>query len=141
MTTKEYKVWLVRISPRKAEAVRDYDYFLEEVSTNGQGLWDKDTRNRMRTGDYVGFITGPIPDAEVQLFRVVEERPVEARQSFWSVSHREVVVLTHDPEAPVGYSWNMWRRETGYAESFWPNGTMPTQKIPAVVAAEYMLTR
>ena len=66
----EAKVWLVRISPRKPESVRDYDFFLDELETTGQGLWDKDVRNKVRTGDYLGFITGPIADADVYLFRV-----------------------------------------------------------------------
>lgn len=133
----EAKVWLVRISPRKPESVRDYDFFLNELETTGQGLWDKDVRNKVRTGDYLGFITGPIADADVYLFRVTGERPAHARHPFWRPSEREVVVLERVGEAQVvQYPWNAWRVEIGYVPTFWPNGTMSSRGVPEPVRAQ-----
>jgi hypothetical protein len=128
------KCWLVRISLRKPDSIRDYNYLLQEIETSGQGLWDKDVRNQVRTGDYVAFIVGSVEDAEVHIFQVVEERPVEARHSFWSQSAREVIVLVKAPFD--SYSWNLWRAEMGYAPNFWPNGTMPARMVPDAVFAK-----
>jgi hypothetical protein len=132
--------WHVRISPSKKSVILDYRKFVESVMTSGKGFWDNDTRNRMKSGDFLGFITGPTDGNEqIHIYKVIDSLTPEERLSHWksdtpytsgngvnTVSHRQVIVLTNDHSLPKTYSWRRFRSETGLGkenDSWMPRGT------------------
>ena len=132
--------WHVRISPTKKSVLLDYSKFVESVVMRGKGFWDNDTRNRMKTGDFLGFITGPMDGNEqIHIYKIILDGSTEERLSHWKsdtpytagnganvVSHRQVIVLTDDHLLPKSYSWRKFRSETGLGkenDSWMPRGT------------------
>jgi hypothetical protein len=126
--SRESRVWLVRINSKKSTS--HFEYFQKELRADGKGRWDKDALNRIQVGDRLGFIVGPVDDATVFVYAVLEEHPASWRHPFWDVKNREVILLGGEP---LEFPWNEWRREVGYATTFWPFGTMPARKVPAVL--------
>ncbi len=126
--------WHVRISPTKPSVLLDYKRFVESVMTSGTGFWDNDAKNRMKSGDFLGFITGPIDGNEqIHIYKVMDGLTTDERLSHWksdtpyttgngvnSVSHRQVIILTNDHLLPKLYSWRKFRSETGLGKTHYP---------------------
>lgn len=106
---------------------------------SGKGFWDNDTRNRMKSGDFLGFITGPMDGNEqIHIYKIIDGLTKDERLSHWKsdtpyttgngvniVSHRQVIVLTNDHSLPKTYSWR-FRSETGLGkenDTWMPRGT------------------
>lgn len=132
--------WHVRISPTKPSVLLDYLKFVESVRVSRKGFWDNDTKNRMKSGDFLGLITGPNDGNEqIHIYKVIDVLTPDERLSHWKsdtpyttgngvniVSHREVIVLTNDHILPKSYSWRMFRSETGLGKekyTWMPRGT------------------
>jgi hypothetical protein len=138
--TSQATYWHVRISPTKKSVILDYREFVESVMTSGKGFWDNDTKNRIQSGDFLGFITGPTDGNEqIHIYKVIDGLTPEERLSHWKsdtpyttgngvniVSHRQVIVLTNDHLLPKSYSWRKFRSETGLGKEndrWMPRGT------------------
>ena len=112
----------VRISPKRVDVMTDFNIFFTELLTTRQGRWDKDSKNRIVVGDYLGFITGPVSEEVVYIFKVEREGTVEERPSHWasatpytsnngqtSVADRQVIILTNKHSLPKTFEWRKFR--------------------------------
>jgi hypothetical protein len=123
--------WLVRISESNKEARRDYAVMLDELETLGYGVWDKDAHNKIKMGDYIGFIVGPVDAAEVYIYRVSQELTCTDRKPYWTVSNRLAIQLVRALDA--SFEWDAWRTAVGLKSTYWPRGTNPTRAFPTYV--------
>ena len=130
------KIFIVRISLRKgAEAARhDYGFLKEENAQGEETLWDKDARNKIAVGDWLGFILGENGKESVDLYQVVGEAPVSKRPVHWKRINsytnqetatkpitRELIVLSSDK--PTRMEWSDWKRKVDYKDKYVPRGT------------------
>ena len=124
-TPKMPEYYHVRINPKCADVMTDFCFFFKEVMTTRQGRWDKDSKNRIVVGDYLGFITGPVGEEVVYIFKVEREGTVDERPSHWdsatpytsnngktSVGHRQVIILTNKHVLPKTFEWREFRAIT-----------------------------
>jgi len=107
-------------------------------------MWDKDKSNKIKTGDYIGFITGPTNNENVLIFLVKEELPSSMRPTHWAtttpytegngispVNDREVVILTDIHSLPKQVEWSTIRDSTGLGgdcSTWMPRGTQRVVK-------------
>jgi len=116
----------VRINPKRENAMTDFSLFFTELLTTRQGRWDKDSKNRIVVGDYLGFITGPVGEEVVYICKVDREGTVEERPTHWasatpytssngktSVDDRQVIILTNKHALPKTFEWREFRTITG----------------------------
>jgi len=128
-------IWVVRISERKnaANMRRDYEFLKTSISNGDKSVWDKDSKNRMKKGDWLGFIVGPNKHELVDLYYIEFEENTESRLSHWNKNEpyiqnsntlpksREVVVFKK--QSSIIISWSEWRHKVGYKETYIPMGT------------------
>ena len=139
----------VRINNKKDQPNSDFSVFMREIIEKRESLWDKDNGNKIKKGDYLGIITGPMNNENVYIFLVKEEHSPAMRPSHWavgtphtegnglgSVDYRGVITLTNNHALPKEIEWRKIRRETGLGgecESWMPRGTqriVNTQNLP-----------
>ena len=122
----------------RIKSSKNFDRFLEQITSTRQRLWDKDFRGSIQTGDYLGFITGPGDNACVHVYRVLKELSSSHRPSHWattqpntkgngkhSVGDRDVIVLTDQHALPRIIEWSSLRMESGLggtSSSWMPHG-------------------
>ena len=115
-----------RVSPAKVNPSHDFNVFMSEIISKREGLWDKDKKNQICIGDYLGFITGPNGNELVYIFRVQKELPTIMRHNHWAnntpytkgngsdpVCHRQVIQLTNNHPLPQTITWKEFRNTTG----------------------------
>ena len=98
----------VRINPKRTDVMTDFSIFFTEILVTREGRWDKDSKNRIVVGDYLGFITGPVGEEVVYIYKVEREGTADERPSHWAsatpytsnngqtaVSDRQVIILTN----------------------------------------------
>jgi len=132
----EAVIYIVRISQRKnATAARDDYNFLKKDNARGKNaMWDKDTRNNIAIGNWIGFIVGENGNEVVELYQVIGEAPISKCPKHWKRVKiytdqdtatkpitRELIVLSSDD--PVQLEWNYWKRAVDYKEKYTPRGT------------------
>jgi hypothetical protein len=136
MSTEYYHV---RISPTKQNPFSDFAIFMCDMVTNRRAIWDKDKLNKIKTGDYLAFIAGPVGHELVYIFKVIEELALEMRPDHWelnnpytknngitAVSDRMPIMLTNVHSLPKTCEWCEIRRSTGLGNShasWMPRGT------------------
>ena len=116
----------VRINPKRTDVMADFSIFFAEILATRKGRWDKDSKNRIAVDDYLGFITGPVGEELVYIYKVEREGTVEERPSHWfsttpyttnngktSVADRQVIILTSKHELPKTFEWRKFRAITG----------------------------
>jgi hypothetical protein len=129
----------VRISPSRGQPNSDFAIFLSEMTTQRYSVWDKDKNGKIKPGDYLGFITGPVGQELVYIYLVKNELPSYMRPSHWAsanphttnngvtpVCDRGVITLTNIHSLPKTYEWNLIKRSTGLGNdcpSWAPRGT------------------
>ena len=129
----------VRINPNRVKPASDLDVLFSQLLKSRKGAWDKDHANRIKVGDYLGFITGQKGDELIYILKVEEEKTVEARLDHWasdlpytdnngicSVADRQVIILTNKHDLPKTYEWRTFRDDTGLGKecvSWMPRGT------------------
>jgi hypothetical protein len=129
----------VRINPKREEVMNDFCLFFTELLTTRQGRWDKDSKNRIVVGDYIGFITGPVGEEVVYICKVEREGVARDRPTHWasttpytsnngksSVADRQVIILTNKHELPKTFEWRKFRAITGLGKgcvAWAPRGT------------------
>jgi hypothetical protein len=129
----------VRINPDRVKPAADLVVLFSQLLKSRKGVWDKDHANRIKVGDYLGFITGQKGDELIYILKVEEEKTVEARPDHWesdlpytdnngicSVADRCVIILTNKHDLPHEYEWCKFRAETGLGKecvSWMPRGT------------------
>jgi len=112
---------------------------MTEILEKRESMWDKDKSNKIKTGDYIGFITGPTGDENVYIFLVKAELPPSMRPTHWAtntpytegngvsaVNDREVVILTNKHSVPKQVEWNTIKKSTGLGgecTTWMPRGT------------------
>jgi hypothetical protein len=128
----------VRINSKK-QPHGDFTKFLAEITSSREGQWDKDTNGFIKTGDYLGFITGPKGDEVVHIFLVKSEHNSSERPEHWAkgkphtdgngkcpVDGRGVIVLTDKHRLPKTIEWSDLRTQTGLggtSTTWMPRGT------------------
>lgn len=131
--------WHVRISPKNETSSTDYKKFVESVTVTGKGFWDNDTKNQIKSGDFIGFITGLSGNEQIHIYKIIDTLARDKRLSHWksdepytignginSVLHRNVIVLTNDHLLPKSYNWRIFRNYTKLGKdcySWMPRGT------------------
>ena len=139
----------VRISPGRKSVMSDFMKFQTEVTKTRTGIWDKDSQNKITVGDYLGFITGPVGDELIQIFKVERQGTKDERPAHWAsstpytnnngteiVSTRQVIILTNKHPLPKTYEWREFRKITGLGgdcTAWIPRGTqrvVDKKKIP-----------
>ena len=133
--------WIVRISENNRNATRDWNEFVDESEHKRYVAWDKDFKNRITTGDTIGFIIGEIGTEIIYFYDVTGELSTKNRSSTWSAitynpqcdfshttSKREVIVLDTDTITQCNFS--MYKSMVGYKDSFIPMGTMRARPLP-----------
>ena len=135
--------FIVRISPSRKEAKKDFAVFMSEIISDRKGKWDKDSKNKMRVGDFLGFITGPTGSELVYNFIVKDELDEIHRPTHWcsntayfeegiqAVNKRKVIILTNEHNIPRTIEWSNLKRETGYKPNYTPRGTHPIHEEKA----------
>ena len=129
----------VRVNPKRTAVMKDFDLFFAEMIRTRYGTWDKDSKNKMVAGDYLGFITGPVGEEEIYIYRIKGEGTAEERPSHWasttpytsnngktSVAERQTIILTNKHTIPKTYDWRKFRKDTGLGcncTSWMPRGT------------------
>jgi hypothetical protein len=116
----------VRISPKRVDVMTDFSIFFTEILATREGRWDKDSKNRIVVGDYLGFITGPVGEEVVYIYKVEREGTADERPSHWAsatpytsnngqtaVSDRQVIILTNKHTLPKTFEWRKFRSITG----------------------------
>tara|TARA_B110001450_G_scaffold253719_1_gene277694 strand:- start:5282 stop:5848 length:567 start_codon:yes stop_codon:yes gene_type:complete len=140
-------IWIVRISLRVGakKAQNDYNILKEALASNDSdiwkkyGVWDKDTKNKMKPGSWLGFIIGEINDAMVELF-YIEGETKTYRPDHWNKvddytdqkttiqpDTRETVIFKK--QNIIRMSWKEWKTKVEYKEKYMPRGTT-TSKNP-----------
>jgi hypothetical protein len=133
-------VYIVRINGKKNPKY-DLEVFLNTMSVNTEASWDKDFRNKMKVGDYLGFIVGEKGSEIVHIFKVKGET---GREPHWekhapyvpgngihSVKHRVGILLTNVHDLPKTYDWKIIKKSVGFApacDSWMPRGTQVVKK-------------
>jgi hypothetical protein len=115
--------WNVRISPKQPQVMDDYSELVETVRATGEGLWDRDCKNKIKEGDYLGFIVGPTNE---RLPQWASSTPYTRGNGTNSVSDRQAIVLTNNHSIEKTYDWREFRRITGLGKdcsSWMPRGT------------------
>ena len=130
----------VRISNKSGQPSSDFAIFMAEILACRESMWDKDKANKMKKGDYIGFITGPKDNENVYIFLVKEEHPEQTtRPRHWvvgkphtvgngnsAVDDRGVITLTNNHTLPKQVEWSEIRRATGLGgdcATWMPRGT------------------
>ena len=133
LPSKKDNIYIVRISDVSSPAAaNDYRIMLKRLKSDGLAEWDSDKKNRIRVGDWLGFIIGPIRNENVILFKVVDRKGSEHRPKHWNtgkytaqkvqenVCNREVIYFS---EKGPELSWKVWKKTVGYKEGYTPQGT------------------
>ena len=131
--------WHVRINPKRTKVMKDFSIFQTDIIKTRQGRWDKDSKNRIAVGDHLGFITGPVGEELVFIFKIIGEESANERPNHWasstpytdnngmnSVADRKVIILTNKHSLPKTFEWREFRRSTGLGgecASWAPRGT------------------
>ena len=79
----EQDIFVTRISPTNTESIKDFARFEEEMLLHGNGLWDKDSKNKMKLGDYWIVLVGNVSDIEIKYFRITADLSHLPRPSHW----------------------------------------------------------
>lgn len=134
-----HEYYHTRVNPSRSQPSSDFGIFMSEMMATRQGIWDKDKGNKLKKGDYLSFITGPVGNEIVYIYLVKEELPSYMRPSHWasakpytenngitSVDDRGVIVLTNEHSLPKTIEWSDVRRATGLGgdcSTWMPRGT------------------
>jgi hypothetical protein len=136
------ELYSVRITedPKNPKPKNDYALFIQQLKDTGYGFWDKDVRNKLKTGNYLGFIVGEPKNAKICIYKVTDEKDETYREDNWSqntgyTSHsiesipkfRQVIVFEY--QTPIIYDWKQWKIDVGYNPRFYPRATQKI-KIP-----------
>jgi len=134
--------WHVRISPSKKSVITDYMKLVASMMVTGKGLWDRDSKNQIASGDYLGFITGITGNEQIHIYKVIDLLTTFERPSHWAsdtpytagngvniVSYRQVIVLTNNHLLPKSYDWRVFRRVTGLGNDCYTWMPRGTQKV------------
>ena len=140
---KNSTVYITRISPSRIEPIKDYEKMKKQIDKGEDPIWDKDTHNRIKKDNYLGFILGKKNKEYVEVFKILEERStLERNDTAWqegpytpnngesSNTHREVIVLSNDYSL---FSWKWWKSagtEKKYAvncPTWMPRGTQKSR--------------
>ncbi len=126
-------IYIVRISENK-EAKKDYNIFKEQHINNQNAFWDKDSKNRMKKGDWLGFIVGPKNNEMVELYLIENELSKEYRPNHWQKNTkytnqntltlpktREVIILSN--QSKIEMLWREWKNKVNYKVAYMPRGT------------------
>ena len=124
---KNSTIYIVRISHQNAYI--DYDI----MKRSNTKLWDKDSKNRIQVGDWIGFIVGQEENIVIELYLVESELDVSKRPKHWKKNKytdqvstslnifREVIQLKN--QIILSYSWSDWKYHCNYKEKYMPRGT------------------
>lgn len=130
------EIYIVRIGNHSgAKAARkDYSLLKQQIEQKGKCVWDKDSHNKIKPGNWIGFIIGPNNDEDVELYYIESEESTETRPKHWHnlkpytnqttqtlPKKREVIVLKN--QSPIKFSWKKWKKLVGYKENYMPRGT------------------
>lgn len=136
------KFYAVRITedPKNPKPKADYENFVNQMERDEVAIWDKDASNRLKKGDYLGFIIGQPQSAKICIYKISGEQDVSYRETSWSKEvgytsssienvpkHRQVIVFDH--QIPMVYDWKEWKTNVGYHPRFYPRATQKI-KIP-----------
>ena len=137
-------IFIARINNKsKASKVvyKDFERFQEELKVYGSGLWDKDYRNVINVGDYLGFITGGDYDDQIIEFYVVShELSLDERKlNSWNttpysssadsnVDHRIPIRLV-ESKFPKQNWKELYKRSGGEKDKYTPRGVTRSLKI------------
>ena len=129
------KYYHVRISNKK-NPTTDYNIFLNVINEKKEAPWDKDTYNKIKTGDYLGFIIGKTGEEVVDIYKVKSET---IRENHWeqncpyvsgngtrSVKHRNGIILINEHTLPKKIEWKVIKENINFAPnnaSWMPRGT------------------
>lgn len=119
----EPEYYHTRVSPQRSQPSSDFAKFLSEIVTKRESVWDKDHRGKIKTGDYLGFITGETGKELIYIFRVKKELPHYMRPDHWAqnrshtsgvenVDKRDVIVLTNEHPLPKTFEWLLFQKAT-----------------------------
>lgn len=127
--------WIVRISNNNKIAIRDWNNLVDESEQKRYVAWDKDSKNRIKKGDRIGFIIGEVGNETIYFYNVVGELSNNNRSSTWSditynltytpahdISKREVIIL--DTNNITYSNFLDYKKAVGYPDNFTPRGTM-----------------
>ena len=126
----------VRIGVTAKTPKYDYGIFLETIKSKSEAPWDKDSRNKIKVGDYVGFITGEKhTEFIVEIYKVKSEIQ---REKHWNtvvpyvegngtntVQHRTGILLTNVHDLPKIMEWDLIKERINFAPnnpSWMPRG-------------------
>ena len=124
----------VRISTKKNPKF-DFDIFINDIKIKNEASWDKDKSNKIKIGDYIGFIIGENGKEIVNIFKVKDETK---RETHWkhdepyvlnngthSVKHRDGIILTNIHETIKTIEWVVLKKSINFAngnKSWMPRG-------------------
>jgi hypothetical protein len=120
----------VRISRKVPK--EDYAHFKHDILEKNEGIWDKDAKNKIKIGDYIGFIVGENGNQMVEIYKVISEN---IRETFWKqngpyvpgngiheVKHRVGIILISINKS---IEWKKLKKDINFASnnpSWMPRG-------------------
>ena len=142
---KDDPIWIVRISQRRGaeNARKDYSILKEALYTQDNwdkmGVWDKDTKNKMKPDSWIGFIVGDVGSEVVELF-YIERDSKNSRPKHWcteeSYTDQKSDIAPNTRETVhfkkqniIRMTWAEWKLRVGYSVKYIPRGTT-TSKNP-----------
>ncbi len=125
--TKDSTIYIVRISHKNA--IYDYNIMKQQQIK----VWDKDSKNRIQVGDWLGFIVNDdYGEPLVELYYIERQMDSSKRPSHWKDdkytdqkingynNRRSVIVFKNQPE--IKYHWDDWKKAVAYSPNYMPRG-------------------
>jgi hypothetical protein len=130
----------VRISRKVPK--EDYARFKDDILEKEEAIWDKDARNKIKIGDYIGFIVGENGHQMVEIYKVKSET---LRETVWKqnepyvqgngiheVKHRVGIILTSIHKS---FEWKKLKKDINFA----PNNPIWMPRGMQVVKNKHLL--
>ena len=126
-------VYIVRIAQKSVNANKDHKRLKKQLISGEEAIWDSVKGNKVKVGDWMGFILGDTHSAQVELYQVSKIKGSECRPSYWArskytdqnvtenVDNREVVVFVQ--REPLLHGWEDWKELVNYKPKYMPRGT------------------
>ena len=143
-TSTMASIFIIRVSKKSGASrvvYKDFERFKEEIRVYGSGLWDKDKKNLINCGDYLGFITGDdYDDHIIEFYLVTQELSLDERKlNTWNTTtYASTASSNVDHRIPIrlvksnfpNQNWReLYMRSGGEKDKYTPRGVTRSLKI------------
>lgn len=109
-------IYIVRVSNK--DSLENYDI----MKRSEKKLWDKDYKNKIKKGDWLGFIINKNNKLVIELYYIEDELSSLYRLKYWENNGREVIKFRN--QSILSYNWDEWKKNINYSKIYIPRGTI-----------------